>query len=84
MILLNRWEPIPSRIIHNIMAWNVRGLNKKHKQVAVAQCLTSHHVSLFGLLETKINSKDLASVYQNICPSWCFSHNMSQGRIIIG
>ena len=69
MILIKCWELIPSRIMGNIIAWNVRGRNKKHKQVTVSQCLTTHQVNLFVLLETKVKSKDLASMYQTICSS---------------
>ena len=72
--------------MNNILAWNVRGLNKAKKQEEVARFISNHNISLFGLLETKVKRNNLGRLYQNICPGWCFTHNLDWhkgGRIII-
>ena len=71
----------------SILAWNVRGLYTAKIQSKVARFLSHHHVSLFSLLETKVKHSNLGLIYQRLCPSWCFSHNLAwsyKGRIMIG
>lgn len=73
--------------MNNILAWNVRGLNTTRKQSEVSRYLLHHHVSLFGLLETKVKHHNLGPAYQRLCPGWCFTHNLAwsdKGRIMIG
>lgn len=48
---------LPSHLMNNILAWNVRGLNKASKQEEVARFISSHNISLFGLLESKVKRK---------------------------
>ena len=40
--------------MNSILAWNVRGLNKRNKQLEVARFLAFNNINLFGLLETKV------------------------------
>jgi hypothetical protein len=71
----------------NFEAWNVRGLNKVNKQLEVARFLSSHNISLIGLLETKIKRSGLGSLYLRVFPGWCLTSNLAWhdgGRIIIG
>lgn len=70
--------------MNNIVAWNVRGLRKGSKQLEVAKFLALKNISLFGLLETKVKRNKLGPLYHTICYNWCFTHNMSDGRIILG
>ena len=53
-------------LMNNILAWNVRGLNKASKQDEVARFISCHNISLFGLLETKVKRNGLGHLYQNI------------------
>ena len=80
-----RLTPI-SLLMNNILAWNVRGLNKESKQDEVARFISCHNISLFGFLETKIKRNWLVRLYQKICLGWCFTHNLNWhrgGRIVV-
>ena len=71
----------------NVLGWNVRGLNMLRKQPEVFHFISQNNVCLFGLLETKVKRQNLGSLYQNVCPGWSLSHNLSYhtgGRILIG
>lgn len=71
----------------NILVWNIRGLNRKIKQIEVSKFINSHNMKLFSLLETRVKLPNLGQVYLNLCPWWCFSHNFGcrkNGRIILG
>ena len=73
-------------IMNNFLTWNVRGLNKARKQIEVARFISNHNISLFSLLETKVKRPGLGALYQRLCPSWCFTHNLDWhkgGRIIV-
>ena len=72
--------------MNNILTWNVRGLNKISKQMKVARFISNHNINLFNLLETKVKRQGLGALYQRLCPSWCFTHNLDWhkgGRIIV-
>ena len=64
-------------IMINFGAWNVRGLNKVNKQLEVAQYLSTHNISLIGLLETKIKRSSLGALYLRGFPGWCITSNIS-------
>ncbi|XP_062079870.1 uncharacterized protein LOC133784591 [Humulus lupulus] len=69
-----------------IMSWNVRGINNRHKQEEVKQMIFSMKVGLVGLLETKIQTQNLGSVFVNMFRGWCLSTNNAWhkgGRIMI-
>ena len=73
-------------MMNSILTWNVSGLNKARKQIEVARFISSHNISLFGLLETKVKRQGLGALYQRLCPSWCFTHNLAWhkgGSIIV-
>ena len=51
----------------------------------VARFIANHNISLFSLLETKVKRQGRGALYQRLCPSWCFTHNLDYrkgGRII--
>lgn len=78
---------IPLVVMINLGAWNVRGLNKTHKQLEVAKFLGIYNLSLGGLLETKIKRTALGALYLRIFPSWCITRNLAWhdgGHIIVG
>ena len=52
----------------------------------MARFISSHKISLTGLLETKVKRNGLSRLYQNLCLGWCFTHNLDchkGGRIIV-
>ncbi|XP_074297515.1 uncharacterized protein LOC141628249 [Silene latifolia] len=55
--------------------WNIRGLNSPAKQKHIKWFLHSHHIGLFGLLETKVKPSSLNRIRQSICDGWCLSTN---------
>ncbi|XP_074305236.1 uncharacterized protein LOC141640286 [Silene latifolia] len=55
--------------------WNVRGLNNPGKQKYIKWFLHSHHIGLFGLLETKVKPSSLNRIRDSICAGWCVSTN---------
>ena len=70
----------------NIVAWNVRGLNRPKKQREVANFLLNHKGGLVGILENKIKPKGFANMYMNMFQGWCISSNIKShkgGRIIV-
>ena len=72
--------------MNSILTWNVRGLNKARKQIEVVRFISNHNISLFSLLETKVKRQGLDTLYQRLCPTWCFTHNLAWhkgGRIIV-
>ena len=53
----------------------------------LSRFLVAHNISLFSFLETKVKMGYLGRLYQNLCPGWCFSHNLPYHhgvRIIFG
>lgn len=49
--------------------------------------ISNHNVKLFSLLETRVKPHNLGKVYLNLCPGWCFTHNLhchDNGRIVVG
>ncbi|XP_021845359.2 uncharacterized protein [Spinacia oleracea] len=70
----------------SLLCWNVRGLNRRDKQGEVRRFIASHHIKLFSLLETRVKAPRMGDMYLNVCPTWCFSTNLSchqNGRIVI-
>ena len=84
---LQRWGLTPLLVMSRNLTWNVRGLNKARKQIEVTRFISSHNISLFSLLETKVKRQGLGALYQHFCPLWCFTHNLAWhnegGRIIV-
>ncbi|XP_074305627.1 uncharacterized protein LOC141640848 [Silene latifolia] len=72
--------------MNNIGFWNVRGLNSVHKQNTVKWFLYNKDVGLFGLLETKINGRNVHNVTSTMLDGWCVttnSHYRKGGRVWI-
>ena len=46
------------------------------RQKELSRFLVCHNVSIFSFLETKFKSANVGHLYQNLCPGWCFSHNL--------
>ena len=79
------WIMILSCPMDNILIWNVRGLNKPHKQKEVSNFLLHQKAGMTYLLETKIND-NFSSVYANMFQNWCVSTNFNKhksGRILV-
>lgn len=62
-----RWELHPILPMRKIFSWNVRGLNVARKQLKLASFISKLHISLFGLLETKVKRSGLGHLYHNLC-----------------
>ena len=60
----------------NILAWNVRGLNRACKQVEVIKLLNHNNVGLFELLETQVREQGLGLFYQKLGNNWCVTSNI--------
>lgn len=66
--------------------WNVRGLNKAHKQAAVYDLAIKNKVVLLGLVETKLNSNHPRILLSNHFNGWKSVNNfdlVSEGRILL-
>ena len=84
--LSKRWGLTLSKIMNNILTWNVRGLNKANKLAEVARFIANHNISLFSILETKVKRQGIDALYRRIYLSWCITHNLALhkgGRIIV-
>ena len=62
----------------------LRALTSRKQQMEVAQLISSHNIALFGLLETKVKGTVMGSHYETSFPGWCFSHNSTGRRILLG
>lgn len=64
--------------------WNIRGLNDPMKQREARKLIKEHHLSLFGIVETKVKAINKDSILRSIARDWgvlCnYSHSPS-GRI---
>lgn len=70
----------------NLIAWNVRGLNRPHKQKEVHNFLLQHGCGLACLVETKIKPVNFSKVYGNMFQNWCVTSNFhlhKGGRILV-
>lgn len=69
-----------------IASWNIRGLNKSLKQKSVRTFLDTHHIDIFGILESKLNQNSLDSMMRIRFHDMQALHNFdfsSKGRILI-
>ncbi|XP_074277535.1 uncharacterized protein LOC141601163 [Silene latifolia] len=65
--------------------WNVRGMNRKHKQLVINKFLLENNAGIFGLIETKIKPTNVNKVMA-IFNNWSISTNTAchpGGRIWI-
>ncbi|XP_074288300.1 uncharacterized protein LOC141613464 [Silene latifolia] len=61
--------------------WNIRGMNNPSKQNEIKRFLAMNKVGLFGILETKIKSRNWNKVTNNICSNLaiCTNSNLHPG-----
>ncbi|KAL0294501.1 UNVERIFIED_CONTAM: hypothetical protein Sradi_6884100 [Sesamum radiatum] len=50
--------------------WNVRGLNRRDHQVAIADLVSEYHLYFIGLLETRVAFNNVACVQRGLLPRW--------------
>ena len=68
----------------NIGFWNVRGMNSQTKQFDINRMLSQNNVGLFGLLETRIKSRNMQNNVFSSDGKWSLVTNYNQhngGRI---
>lgn len=66
--------------------WNVRGLNKPFKAMEVVDFLIRNKISVFGLLETRMQVSNFNKFMSNKLPNWEAAHNfdiINNGRIAL-
>lgn len=51
------------------LIWNIRGLNKRHKQKEIKQYIKEKHYKLAGLVETKVKEDKAEKVINRIVPN---------------
>ncbi|KAH0698460.1 hypothetical protein KY284_012675 [Solanum tuberosum] len=64
--------------------WNIRGLNKRHKQKEVKQFLLNKRIRLAGIVETRVKEHNMTKILQAIAPGWDIHSNYQDainGRI---
>ena len=63
-------------------SWNIRGLNDPRKQVEVRRFILEHHVSLMGVVETKVRHQNFSPTIRNCLPyNWDCIHNIGNGVV---
>ncbi|XP_062118559.1 uncharacterized protein LOC133832201 [Humulus lupulus] len=66
------------------MSWNVRGLNKRNKQIAVGDICKINKIGIGALLETKIKGDRVKEVMNSRFMSWdYYSSKALEGRILL-
>lgn len=53
----------------NWLVWNIKGVNKKHKQKEFKKMLQMKKISLFGLIETRVKQHKANKILANIAPT---------------
>ena len=66
----------------NFAAWNVRGLSDPIKGADVRKICAENNVSLVGLLETRVNHSNEASIQTIINSRWDFFINSRARKMI--
>ncbi|GAB2280080.1 hypothetical protein Dimus_039393 [Dionaea muscipula] len=67
-----------------IGVWNVRGLNRSDKHIAIKRLIATYRLNLLGILETRVRGANANGVLSSCCRGWGFLHNYSEavnGRI---
>lgn len=70
-----------------LATYNVRGLNKKPKQVYARQFLSTNAVSFAGLIETRVKEHNAPRIANALCQNWEWAFNYDHhgnGRIRVG
>lgn len=67
-----------------MLIWNVRGINKWLKQKELKKILSSLHIQIAGLVETKVKEHNVGKVLKHLAPGWLSFHNYeyaNNGRV---
>lgn len=68
----------------NLCTWNIRGLNKPHKQKELRLFLRKYKVDVMGCLETRVKERKSARIISQVAREWnvCCNYNAHpNGRI---
>ncbi|XP_062080863.1 uncharacterized protein LOC133785658 [Humulus lupulus] len=77
-------EKLPKDQGFNIMSWNVRGLNKRNKQLSIVDICKLNKICIGALLETKIKGERIKEVMSSSFMGWDFYSILSlEGRILL-
>lgn len=71
---------------YNFCAWNIRGTHNFLKLDQVKKLISTHQLSIFAILETKLDLPLTIAAAKYVNPSWTLSHNLpeaSYGRIMV-
>ena len=69
---------------HNILSWNVRGINKGEKQKFLSSFCFVNKIGLGALLETKLRGDKIKKMMHSFFSGWeFFSGSVSEGRILL-
>ncbi|XP_062118720.1 uncharacterized protein LOC133832386 [Humulus lupulus] len=69
---------------HNILSWNVRGINKREKQKSLSSFCFVNKIGLGALLETKLRGDKIEKMMSSFFIGWSyFSGSASEGRILL-
>lgn len=69
-----------------MICWNVRGFSAQNKQNEVVFLCNKENVGLVGLVEMKVNSKNIEKVVNKMFGGWQFLTNLEShynGRILL-
>ncbi|XP_062094104.1 uncharacterized protein LOC133800158 [Humulus lupulus] len=68
----------------NILSWNVRGMNKKNRQMAVLEVCRLNKIGIGALIETKTKGNKINDVMTSTFVGWNFySSSILEGRILL-
>ncbi|XP_075099269.1 uncharacterized protein LOC142176100 [Nicotiana tabacum] len=59
----------------NWIFWNVRGANKKYKRKELRKYMKTKHITLAGIIETKVKEHKAPAVAANVAPNWGILNN---------
>ncbi|XP_062093651.1 uncharacterized protein LOC133799668 [Humulus lupulus] len=69
---------------HNILSWNVRGINKREKQISLSTFCFVNKIGLGALLETKLRGDKVGKMMSSFFIGWnYYSGSASEGRILL-
>lgn len=58
-----------------LCSWNVRGFNDPSKCSELKHFLSSQHLTVFGLLETRVKSNKVAAIRKRLGSCWQWTDN---------
>ena len=70
-----------------ILSWNVRGMNAPNRTKEIKQYLDRNHISLVGLLETRVKDKNKKRIQNKFVLNRCWVSNYDhhrKGRVWVG